>query len=511
MRRFNTITLLVCLGILCGISFPFLTIAEDAFSTTNAATLVVSTAHPVSVKDKALRKAVADLCKEMLDAPAGKFGAHPSSEIFPGAVSNSAPRITRSIQLSHTPPSPEMLRLIQPLDYSSPFSPNLYSTELYAAPGEVVTVTVPLELTGQLSVQIGCQTDSLNEWMAVGEDWRRMPLITNERKLDTVRTEISNPFGGLIYITCAPTNKAWQGAITVSNAVMCPRYVLGVTTPEQWKTMLENTGAPWGEIGTTNIILMLPVTALKKIEDPQRCMEIWDNVIGSEMDLAQLPRPFYRAQRLVTDVHIGGGFMHSGYPIMVHHCPEKGMATEEFISHPERFSLPANGGPNWGFFHEIGHNMQNIDWVFDGTTEVSVNLFSLYCFDKICGGRDNAHDGVSSSFTRKAQSSYFSKKPDFKKWQSDPFLALTTFRLLQNDFGWELFKRTFRRYQALEDSARPVSDADKRDRLVTYLSETAERNFAPYFSEWGVPLSDKTKSNLEKYPLWMPYNFPPGK
>ena len=68
-------------------------------------------------------------------------------------------------------------------------------------------------------------------------------------------------------------------------------------------------------------------------------MKIWDQVIGAEMDLAQLPMPFYRPQRLVTKHHISGGFMHSfGYSDMVHRfCPEKGMSTEDFISDPAQF------------------------------------------------------------------------------------------------------------------------------------------------------------------------------
>jgi hypothetical protein len=327
--------------------------------------------------------------------------------------------------------------------------------------------------------------------------------------LNSVCTLASNPFGGLIYISCPPTNAAWQADITFSNAVQSPLFRLGKTTDDEWKTMVEATGAPWGELATSNLILMLPTRVLKGIYDPTARMQIWDRVIGAEMDLAQLPVPFYRPQRLVTDVHMGGGFMHSGYPIMVHHCPEKGMSTEGFISDPAQFSQPANGGPNWGFFHEIGHNMQNQDWVFDGTTEVSVNLFSLYCFDKIAGGRDNAHEGVSNRGTQKMLRDYFSKSPDFKHWQSDPFLALTTFPLIQNDFGWELFKRTFRRYQGLPDARRPKSDVEKRDRLVRYLSEAAGCNFAPYFTLWGIPLSHGLKSDLKKYPEWIPYNFPP--
>jgi len=473
--------------------------------------MVISTAHPLSVKEKKLRQHVFDYCQTALNAPAGQFGAQPSAAIFPGAVATNAPRVTRTFTLHHTPPSPELLRLITPLDYSDPFAPTMYSTALYAAPGEVISVDVPAALAGQLTVQIGCHSDSLHEWEADKEDWRRMPLIVNQTALKTVHTLASNPFGGLIYITCPPTNAAWSGDITISNAIRSPQYVLGHTTDSQWEKLLAQADAPWGELGSEEIIIMLPTHVLKTIHDPARRMKLWNQVLGAEMDLAQLPRPFYRAQRLVTDVHMGGGFMHSGYPIMVHHCPEKDLDTEGFISNPEQFAQPANGGPNWGFFHEIGHNMQNTDWVFDGTTEVSVNLFSLYCFDKIAGGRDHAHPGVSNEATLKMLRDYFSRKPNLKKWQDDPFLALTTFRLIQNDFGWDLFQRTFVRYHSLTAAQRPQDDQQRRDLFVRYLSETAGRDFAPYFEAWGITLSRHVRKDLEKYPVWMPYNFPPGR
>ena len=494
---------------LCLLSGTAMVSAQTNIADRSAATLVISAAKPLGVSETKLRAEVYQYCETALNAPAGKYGAHPSAAVFPGAVASDAPRVVRTVKLAHVPPDAAMLRLITPLDYSDPFSPNLYSTTLYAAPGEVISVQIPEALVGKLEVQIGCHSDNLNEWVAAKEPWRRMPLLVNHTPLKSTQTFASNPFGGLIYITCPPKSDAWQAEITISNAVVSPQFVLGQTTDEEWKRLVESSGAPWGELATSNIIIMLPTHVLKKISDPNARMKIWDNVIGAEMDLAQLPRPFYRAQRLVTDVHIGGGFMHSGYPIMVHHCPELQMSTEDFISDPAQFSQPANGGPNWGFFHEIGHNMQNQDWVFDGTTEVSVNLFSLYSFDKIAGGRDNAHEGVSNQGTEKMLKRYFSKKADFKHWQGDPFLALTTFRLIQNDFGWELFKQTFRRYQVLTDEQRPKDDAEKRDRLVRYLSETAGRNFAPYFTLWGIPLSGELQQELKKYPDWIPYNFPP--
>ena len=91
-----------------------------------APSLVISTAKPLPVKEKVLREAVYSLCQEMLNAPAGKFPAHPSAAVFPGPVAKDAPRISRTLKLKHAPPPPDMMPLIKPLDYSSPFAPTLY-------------------------------------------------------------------------------------------------------------------------------------------------------------------------------------------------------------------------------------------------------------------------------------------------------------------------------------------------------------------------------------------------
>ena len=482
--------------------------AKVAVAKPDPATLVIGPRQRLSKNDKELRRATFRLCREMLDAPAGKYGAHPSSAVFPGLVDAKAERITKTLALAHTPPDEAMMRLIRPLGYSGAFNPTLQSTGLYAAPGEVVEVEIPQSLVGKISVQVGIHSDNLNQWVAAGEDWRRMPLIVNSRKLDAAKTRISNPFGGLVYISCPPDAPAWQGEVKIANAVAAPLYVPGKTTDAEWTAMLASTGAPWGEIAGANIVLTLPTKVLRKMDKPAERMAIWDRVVGATMDLAQLPMPFYRQQRMVTDPHIGGGFMHSGYPIMVHHCPEVGMSTEDFIANPDQFSHPAKGGPNWGFFHEIGHNMQNLDWVFDGTTEVSVNFFSLYCFDHVAGGREDAHGGISNEASQRMLEKYFSKPADFKAWKQDPFLGLLTFRFIQTEFGWDLFKKTFRRYHALSETERPRSDQQKRDLLVQYMSESAQRDFSAYFEAWGIPLSPAVKESLRQYPSWMPYNFP---
>lgn len=471
--------------------------------------LVVSVSEPLAASETVTREMVFRRCKEILNAPAGTVGGHPSAAAFPGSVAEDVERTTKTVVIDHEQLDPMMRPMIATLGYSMPFKPVLYSTGLYAAPGEVILAEIPESLVGKLELQIGCHSDNLNQWGGQRQAWRRMPLIVNKTALDATTVQFSNPFGGLVYVLCRPDTKSLSGVVKVSNAVSAPLFVHGRTTPEEWKAMLESSGSPWGEIAGEHIVLTLPTTALTSIDEPVECMKLWDELISVSMDLAQLPLPFYRKQRIVSDVQISIGSMHSGYPLMVTHCPEKGMNSQRFLVTPSEFALPANGGPNWGFFHEVGHNMQNVDWVFNGTTEVSVNLFTLYAFDKIAGGRDDAHAGVSNARTQRVMATYFDGEPDFQKWKSDPFLALTTFRILQSEFGWDLFKRTFRRYHDLSKSERPKNDQEKRDRLVRYLSDSAERNMAPYFQAWGVPLTEQLTEDMKQYSSWMPYGFPP--
>jgi hypothetical protein len=189
------------------------------------------------------------------------------------------------------------------------------------------------------------------------------------------------------------------------------------------------------------------------------------------------------------------------------------MFSEDIIANPELLMKPSKGGANWGFFHEIGHNMQNLDWVFGGTTEVSCNFFSIYMFDRLMGGRDDAHGAISNTNTQKSMKKYFAEGPDYEKWKKDPFLGLILFRQLQEGFGWETFKSFFRQYQAMsarDSTGSYVStDQQKRDLWVTTFSRIAGQNVAPFFEKWGIPVSAEAKNALAKYPVWMPYNFPP--
>ena len=138
------------------------------------------------------------------------------------------------------------------------------------------------------------------------------------------------------------------------------------------------------------------------------------------------------------------------------------------------------------------------------------NLFSLYVFDQVIGSRNGAHTGISEETTRDLMKNHFNEEgPSLEKWKSNPFLALILFRQLQEEFGWELFKTTFKKYHSFTDEQRPKDNQAKRDTLLTFLSVSAQRDFSGFFEAWGLPVSADTRNKLNRYESWMPTNFPP--
>lgn len=480
-----------------------------------AATIIINPQHPLRVTEKAQRASILKWSERWQQAGDCKMiTAHPSADFFPGNVKPDARQIRKAVHIQHQQIREALVPIVSRLGYSGSWSDNIYSTGLYAPPGKCIEITIPAALADKkINVQIGAHSDNLGVWMAAQEDWRRMPLIVKESRLRQTTTKVASPFGGLIYITASPKSASWDGEIIIDGGVPSLYYEAGKTTDEEWAAQLKDNKAPWGELVTDNVILTLPDSILQQLKQPARVMKMWHTIIGGEMELAQIPQPFYRPQRMVIDEHIGGGFMHSGYPVMIHHSPSVGMVSADVIANPEKLLVPSKGGANWGFFHEIGHNMQNLDWVFGGTTEVSCNFFSLYMFDRLLGGRDNAHTGISNEVTQQKMQNYFSAGANYDTWKEDPFLGLIMFRQLQEAFGWESFKTFFREYQQLAaqfpDGRYASTDEKKRDLWAQQFSRITGRNLVPFFEKWGIPISKEAASAVATLPGWMPYNFPP--
>jgi hypothetical protein len=432
--------------------------------------VVPSARNPIGAARMMDRLAIAVQSQVLDETPAQEVRAHKAAAVFPGAVASDAARVSRQVKIAlHVP--------------------DRHSLGLYAAAGEPLRIEIPASATGLgLRVRIGAHSDNLFNV----DTWRRMPVIARTWPLNKRETIVASPYGGVVYIE-SPRGRTGEIEVAIEGAVEAPLYISGVTDPAEWNTIRERPG-PWAEIGSDRMIVTVPSELVRGIDDPEHVARTWIRLLDLAADLAQIPIERARPERFVTDEQISAGYMHAGYPLMCHLDQAANLADPAHI-------LTAG---NWGFFHEVGHNHQSADWTFDGTIEVTVNLFSLYIYEHLTGIPPKRHPRGNDAFLREQMAKYDFARPDFEKWKADPFLALAMYVQLQHAFGWDTYKSIFAKYLALPAAERPRNDAEKRDQWLTRYSREVGRNLGPFFQKWGVPVSAEALRSVEGLPVWMP-------
>jgi len=375
--------------------------------------------------------------------------------------------------------------------------PDWASTGLYAAPGEIITVKLDPNILSKVStpfkIRIGVHSDSIKHL----QEWSRYPEISVEKTIQNSETQVVNPFGGLIYIV-VPHNLASLGLgvvdFKISGAVLAPYFIRDVTSLDDWK-LLRNHPAPWAELQGRNVILSVPSSVIRNLDNPQFLMETWDTILDLEAELASGPYVRERPERITCDREISAGYMHSGYPVMTHMDVEKALVDAD--------RLRRDG--DWGFYHEFGHNHQSPYWTFEGTTEVTVNYFTLYIMEKFNGKRAEVS---KSDLTKKSQNRmmrvYFENGAKFSDWQASPFLALIMTIQMREKFGWEPFCRSIREYKTAPPEELPKNDQEKRDQWMIRLSRNSGLNLGPFFTLWGIPISQEALDSVKEFPVWIP-------
>ena len=434
-----------------------------------AAAKLPSPEHPIAPDDLRARVALAFQAVELRSTPVERIVAHPSAAAFPGSVPPGAETVEREIVVDRS-------------------VPRWHPTGLYAAPGARIVVDVPAEAVGfGLEARIGVHTDSI--W---DKPWPRMPEISRAWKLGAEENVLASPFGGLIQIV-VPGKEAREGkvAVRVRGAVLAPLFVPGETTDDEWRKAVRERPGPWAELATKKVVLAVPSSSIRALDDPRSLMEWWDRVLDTFADFAAIPRERASAERYVPDVMISAGYMHSGYPIMTF------LDAVEDMTSLERMKR----GP-WGLLHELGHNHQEREWTFQGTGEVTNNVFVLYALDVLCGRKDWAEGHDALKKRAKRTEAYLAKGAQFEEWCGDPFLALGMYVELQEAFGWAPFTKVFAEYRAAKEDELPKSDAEKRDQWCTRLSRAVGKDLGPFFERWGVPVSAEARATSSALPKW---------
>ncbi|MCE9635109.1 MAG: M60 family metallopeptidase [Planctomycetes bacterium] len=430
--------------------------------------------------DQRTRIAVAWRTITWTDLPPDQVVAAPGSEDFPGTVTASAARPNVTLTLD-------------------PKEPGWRSTGLYALPGEVITFAPRSATTGAHAtppawrIRIGCHTDALWDH----DTWPRWPEISHATLLREGPTSVATPWGGAIYLE--PLAAAAPIVVDVRGAVEAPLFdVRDAGRVKSWPSR-RRAPAPWAELAGEHMILSLPSSAVRELDDPEALVRWWDSVLVSHCALAGTPVP-PRPERFVCDAEISVGYMHSGYPIMMH--LDVGTPTSGRPAHLVDLATLRTEG-TWGPFHELGHNRQREWWTFDGTGEVTCNLFSLFSNEKIAGVFAWNNPWLEG---QKAAAAAYLKRPDFGNWKANPGVALTTYAVVQRTFGWEPIQRVFAEMESLPEADRPTRNQDKIDQFVLRLSRACGKDLRPYFKRWAWPLSDAASRDAAagRLPVWEP-------
>lgn len=439
-----------------GADVPVPTAKEPLTDTANAAARL-----RLGMETRVLRLAAAEGIK-----------AHPAHAEFPGKVPADVPRITGEIKIT-------------------PSIPGWTSTGLYAAAGEVITVTLPEKYADKgYAVRIGCHSDTLYHL----DKWQRAPDITRSDTLAAATTKTASAFGGLIYIEVPGRAKDDEPfTATVQNGIAAPLFVLGQDDDVKWKEIRQRP-APWAEFACDKLIVSCPTEVARKVNNPTELMSFWKKVVEAQDDISNETAGRKRPERIVADVQISAGYMHSGYPIMI-----------PTSAAPEMVTFSKLKFPGWGFYHEIGHNHQRGTFTFDGTGEVTNNVIGMYCYHEVLK-KDwlIGHPGISEE-ARKEHIQKIKKASDkWQVWKSEPFLALTTYIQLIQEFGWDSWRKYLYSFGDSSFGPDPKGESEARDQFLIRYSKITNKNLGPFFDFWGIPVSSSAKAEVSKLETWLP-------
>lgn len=384
---------------------------------------------------------------------------------FPGKVSADAPGVRKILSVNTE-------------------IPRWHSTGLYAAAGDEIRVQIPPALVKKgYAIRIGSHAD-----LGYHHDkWERHPEVTLNFELNSEFNSVFNPFGGLIYIEVPEKQQLGLVDVSIAGAVEAPHFILGKTNLHDWINTIRNHPAPWAELEGEGMIITLQSEKIRNLDRPDKVIRFWDEAQKNNQKLAHWPIGENRPMRIVFDIQISAGYMHSGYPVM-----------SSITDYGEQEDILDPQGDHWGFYHELGHNHQHPDWTFAGTGEVTCNLFTLYNIEHL--QRKKRQVGDDQDYQRSMVNEYFSSGSPFGTWKGTAFLALEMYNQLIEVYGWQALENVIRQYTLLKPEDRPRTDQEKMDMWLVIYSTDVGENLEAFFDQWGMPITQGAKSKVRHLP-----------
>ncbi len=434
------------------------------------------------------------------DLPVQDIRAHRSAESSFGLIPASAPRLANH-QVSINGNWSGML-----------------ATGMYAAPGEVVDVTVPAVLVNKgYVIRLSGHSDDIGSY---NTEWRRMPSgIQRSFEITQTTTKVATPYGGAIYIDLldgadSKTKRAYgELNVVINGAIEAPYFVLGKTSNAEWIARIRQNPAPYTELVSEHLAVSVPSSMIRNLADPEALTTYWNDFVAFQDWVGGTENYRTGPDRINFDVQISVGYLHAGYPI------QGPASVEASINLLDIKSLRKEG--EWGYFHEMGHEMQSQShlwkpgyesngFTFAGGTEVTVNIFASAALEKMApfatptdGWGWAAYPGRILANAKKTIND--SSKPKFENKDPYPF-----YYSLANGFGWGMYRQVLSGY--LNDSlsnasAFPKTNQDKKDQWLIRWSKLSGYNMVEYMvNRWKLEVSQTAIDTVNALglPSWLP-------
>ncbi|KAK9520529.1 hypothetical protein VZT92_020409 [Zoarces viviparus] len=360
------------------------------------------------------------------------------------------------------------------------------STGLYLFPGMKTEMIIPANMVNKSwMILIGCQTDYLD-----AEELKRAPYVHEQFLVTSEKMQVWNLWGGLIYLLAPPNTKVEGEEVIVQMAVPAPYYKSGVTTAAHW-SFLRKSPSPWAELEFDNIILSVPSDVVRDLESLDEVEQLWNKIMRAIADLSAIPHRFPRKERIVADVQISHGFVHTGHPVMMNSSGAPQLVKTAVVGTKHM----------WGVMYGLGHSQLKSCWQFPPhTSECLGDLWSAYVHEVVLGiNMEEAHPNLTFESRKSRTEEYVNGGKELSDWKG--WVALETYVQLQYKFGWDAFKKVFAAYHEMTDF--PSDNNGKMNLYAVTFSQTVGMDLSAFFKAWGWPIETATEEKLYNLDTWM--------
>ncbi len=425
------------------------------------------------------------------------------ADVFPGPVSSSAPRVSNAqVSINGTFVQDPGIFLVD--IHRGVMRPTGY----YAAPGELITVTVPQAMVNQ-NVEVMVGSHVRRAW---NKRIKRFERISKSLKITSTTTQIANPFGGGIYIRIPWGASLGAQNITISGAIKSPyfRMVTGqAQNVNEWITDLNNNYVPWVDIESDRIMFTLP-RSMVTATDITREMQKWNEAMALVNSMGGRPSASVRAEYVLVDCTFGQN--RAGYPKRMETNAYNGL-TYDVRWNPLKIleeSYYRADTRTATMLHELGHDLF-LPKVEGGYAEVFVQLVQVATFFTLNNDLDLSIKATEhEKFDRDLTAMHWMMTNEFRNNQG--MVAITQRPYQSRGAGWYFDIITLYGWNGLRQMHQFLYDKRKAENrtdpsyhydlavpITDIYQATAERigkNLLPLFHFWGnIPAS----SNIRTY------------